>query len=123
MANITPTVVVGNGYQAPQGYITVQWTPMANGDVGLPPAINTAVYGDVAYQVAGTFGTGGSVAVEGSCDGTNYAALRDPQGTTIAMTAASIKQVLENVLITRPHVTAGDGTTALTVTAFYRRTY
>jgi hypothetical protein len=123
MANITGVAVIKDGYNAPYGAVTVTYGPMQNGDIGVPPSMNLDVYSDVSFQATGTFGTGGSVAVEGSNDGTNFVALHNAQGTTIALTAASITAVLEAVNYTRPHVTAGDGNTTLTVTGFYRRTY
>ena len=99
----------------------VTWTGLANGEFG--EAVRLPEHADRSFQVTGTFGAGGSVAVEGSNDGgTNYAALRDPSSTTIAITAAGIKAVLEFTQLIRPRVTAGDGTTALTVTAVFRRT-
>lgn len=97
------------------------WSPMLNGDVG------TAVdrfsdFADKSIQATGAFGVGGSVAAEGSNDGINYFSLTDPQGTVIAVTAAGGKAITEATLNFRPHVTAGDGTTSLTVTMFFRRT-
>ena len=96
----------------------VTWGPMANGDVGDP--VQMPEFADKSIHVTGTFGTGGSVAVEGDNEiypGTsaNFVALRDPSSTTIAITAAKAQAVLENTVLVRPHVTAGDGTTALTV--------
>lgn len=99
-----------------KGWIA-SWPAMANGDVG--EALELPGYQDRSIQAAGTFGTGGSVAAEGSNEGTNYAALRDPSSTTIALTAAGVKGVLEATRYIRPHVTAGDGTTALNVTMFF----
>jgi hypothetical protein len=72
-------------------------------------------------QVQGTFGASGSVSVEGSNDGVNYHTLRDPQGVSLTFTAAGLKAVLELTRFIRPRVTAGDGTTALTVTLVARR--
>lgn len=97
----------------------VTWGPLANGDVGDP--VQMPEFADKSVQVTGTFGTGGSVAVEGdnepytSYTAANFVALRDPSSTTIAITAAGAKAVLENTVLVRPHVTAGDGTTSLTV--------
>jgi hypothetical protein len=90
------------------------WSGLLNGDVG--DAQGLSKWAIKAVQVIGTFGAGGSVALEGSNDGgTTWAALRDSTGTTIALTAATaIRDVLENPRMIRPHVTAGDGTTSLT---------
>lgn len=100
--------------------LVLTFTPMVNGDVGAASDCNS--FGDRSIQVFGTFGAGGSVALEGSNDGVNWFALRDPSSTTIALTAAGIKQVLEMTRFVRPHVTAGDGTTSLTAILFARRT-
>lgn len=129
MSTITPTysdVYDGKGGNGHIGFV-VSWTPMANGDVGKPLPKRYSAFVDRTFQAEGTFGTGGSVAVQGSNDDDDsgatghYRALSDPQGTTIAITAAGIKQVTEACANMRPAVTAGDGTTALTVTAFIRR--
>lgn len=120
MANITPSITAVQGYADADGFKVV-WATMLNTDVGLP-VDRFAGFADKSIQVEGTFGAGGSVAAEGSNDGTNYRALTDPQGTTIAITAAGIKAITEAVMNFRPHVTAGDGTTSLTVTVFFRKT-
>jgi hypothetical protein len=56
------------------------------------------------------------VRLEGSNDGTNYAALTDPQGNALDITTAKVEQIMELTRYIRPRVTAGDGTTSLTVT-------
>ena len=94
----------------------VAWTPMANGDSGQEhPSWPGA---DRSIQVLGTFGTGGTVLIEGSNDKTsptNWATLRDPAGNNLSITSAGIKQVLEFTRWIRPRVSAGDGTTSITV--------
>lgn len=113
MAVVTPTREdVNNG-------VVFTWAAMANGDTGGP--IEAAEFADRTMQFTGTFGAGGSVSGQGSNDGTNYATLADPQGNALTATAAKIEQVLECVRYLRPNVTAGDGTTSLTVTMFARR--
>ena len=102
------------------GWILTYANAFGNGDVGAGIAIPGAA--DKSIQVTGTFGTGGSVALEGSNDGTNYFALTNPTGTTIAVTAAGLVAVTEACLWIRPHVTAGDGTTALVAVVFTRNT-
>lgn len=91
-----------------------QWTDLANGDAG--DALRFCQYADKSVQVAGTFGAGGSLRLEGSNDGTNWHALTDPQGNALNFTAAGIEAVTEATFYVRPRVTAGDGTTLLTAT-------
>jgi len=74
-----------------------------------------------SVQITGTFGAGGTCVIEGSNDGTNYATLADPQGNALSFTAAGIEAILENTKYIRPRVTAGDGTTSLTVTLLASR--
>jgi hypothetical protein len=58
----------------------VQWTPMLNGDSGAP--FGMTGFADRSAQIVGTFGTGGTVLIEGSNDGTNYATLNDPRSSS-----------------------------------------
>lgn len=115
MAAISPSLT-----QPTTGQIlVVTWTPLANGDVGV-----TADYprwADRNVQVFGTFGAGGSLKIEGSNNGSNWATLTDMAGNTAVFTAAGIKMIQENVMWIRPSVTAGDGTTALTAVMIARR--
>lgn len=83
---------------------TCIWTPVTENDTGAPAFMPH--YPDKSVQVAGTFG-GGTFIIEGSNDGTNYAALHDPQGTAISFTAAGIKMIAENSRFVRPRATAG----------------
>jgi hypothetical protein len=115
MAFVLPTVL-GTNYFGDNAK-TVVWVA-ANGDSGSPYEMRQQA--DRSVQIAGTFGAGGSVNVEGSNDGTNYQILRDPQGVALTFTAAGLKQVLEITNYIRPRVTAGDGTTALTITLLAR---
>lgn len=100
-----------------------QWTGLANGDSGDP--LNKPSFADRSVQVKGTFGTGGTVIMEGSndreTDTPTYAPLVDPQGNAISFTSAGIEQILESTYLIRPRVTAGDGDTSLTVTILVRR--
>lgn len=93
------------------------WGPLANGDSGA--ADTSGRLSDKSVQITGTFGAGGSVTLQGSNDGTNWATLTKADGTTAAtFTSAGMAQILENPEFIRPTVTAGDGTTALTVQLF-----
>lgn len=105
-----------NGVQVDNngGMLTWTWAAMANADVGL--GVSTAKCQGLAYQVLGTLGVAGSVQLEGSNDGgTTWALLKDINGTSTALTALGMVEIGIRPLMIRPHVTAGDGTTSLTV--------
>lgn len=97
------------------GVAVYQWTLLTTtnntGDPFVIPARS-----DKEVQVAGTFGSGGSVKIEGSNDGTNWYTLSDPGSVLLVFTSANGKTILNNPVYVRPNVTAGDGTTSLTVT-------
>jgi hypothetical protein len=93
--------------------ILVSWSPLQNGDQG--DAIPFSQYADKSVQVTGIFGAGGGVTFEGSNDGVNYAPLTDAQGNDLNFSAAKIEIVCEATYLVRPRVTAGDGTTSLSV--------
>lgn len=97
------------------GFKIVTWANLANGDDGTP--FKYPVFADRTIQVTGTFGSGGTALVEGSnfSSAPTYATLNDPQGLPLSFTSAKIEQVLENTYSIRPRVSAGDGTTSLTV--------
>jgi hypothetical protein len=120
MATIKPSFTAQQGMTSLDGY-GAGWQGMANGDVG-ESIDKFGGFADKSMQVEGTFGAGGTVIAEGSNDGVNFRTLNDPQGNPISMTAAGIKTILESVLHVRPRVTAGDGTTSLSVTMFARKT-
>ena len=61
--------------------------------------------------------------MEGSNDGTNFRVLNDPQGNATNVATAKIVQITEVTLQTEPVVTAGDGTTNLTVTLVILRKF
>lgn len=89
---------------------------------GVPIDPRWSDYPDRTVQVIGTFGTNGSLRIEGSLDGgTTYAALNDPFGTGLNVTAAGIKGITEVPLLTRPNLTAGDGSTDIDVFIIARR--
>lgn len=114
MATINPVVTsvgVGNG-----ACKKVQWTPVTSSDVCEAVALPDLT--DRSIQVAGTFDSA-SVALHGSNDGTNFAALNIPAGTAIAITAAGIKAVLENTVLTKPVISGGGGSQSLTITMLF----
>jgi hypothetical protein len=88
---------------------------MPNGDSG--QAWDTQDFPDFSVQVLGTFGAGGTLLIEGTNEATpaNWHTLNDPASNALSFTAAKIEQVLELTRWVRPRVSAGDGTTSLTV--------
>jgi len=95
------------------------WSGLLNGDSGTPYSMPG--FADRAFQITGVFGVGGSISIEGSLNGTSYIVLTDPQGNALTKTAAAIEQISEIVKFIRPNVTAGDGTTNLTVSLIARK--
>jgi hypothetical protein len=104
-------VKAGTGKWIADGVHQVTWATLANGDTGTPAS--DVYLPNHEVSISGTFGTGGSVTIEGSNDGTNFFTLKDWQGSAVTFTAAGIKTVVDNPQQIRPNVTAGDGTTAL----------
>jgi hypothetical protein len=101
-----PTIDVDN-----TSPVQPKWAALANGDTGsawqLPP-FRTAF-----FTASGTWGTDGSVQLEGSNDGINWGKL-----SPAALTAAGCFEALANnewPKYIRPNVTAGDDTTSITV--------
>lgn len=97
----------------PAGSRSFQWTALTTTDTSGESA-GTSGSGDRCVQVFGTFGTGGTLILEGSIDGENWFQMRDPTSASISFTAAGGKAVMESVPYIRPRVTGGDGTTSLT---------
>lgn len=99
----------------------VTWAAMANGDDGQP--YEKPPWSDRTVQVAGTFGSGGNVRILGTLDGANYFTLTDPQGNALDVASAKGEAVTEATVKIKPQVTAGDGTTSLTVTLLLLRKF
>lgn len=86
-----------------------------------PTGLEWVEWADRSVQLTGNFGSGGTVVIEGSNDGSNWATLTDPQGTAISKTAAGIEQVSEVTRYVRPRVSAGTGV-SVNVNIVLRRT-
>jgi hypothetical protein len=102
----------------------VKWLGLTNGDDGTPigggpvtgKSISLDHFQDRCVQVIGTFGSGGSISIQGSNDGgTTWVTLTDPLGNALTFTSAGMKQITELPHMLKPIVTAGDGTTSLAV--------
>ena len=100
-----------------------QWSPMTNAgsDVGAPydDFGNT----DRSIQLSGTLGVAGAVTIEGSNDGVIYYTLKDQGGVAMVLTALGLYGFQPGLTprFVRPRVTAGDGSTSLTVLLLARR--
>lgn len=99
--------------------VLVVWPGLGNGDDGQP--FEGYAYVDRTVEVAGTFGTGGNARIEGRCYAAGYAPLTDPQGNDMDIAGAKFEALTELVRYIRPRITAGDGTTNLTVALLARR--
>lgn len=109
MGTIDPTVkpaLVG---------VTAQWSGLATGDDGAAYATNGK---EKSVQVTGTFG-GGTVAMQGSNDGTNWVALNDIAviANPCSFTSTGLKGILQMPKYVRPVVTGGTAS-AIIVTLF-----
>ena len=99
--------------------VILSWPAVPNGNDGT--FAEYSEYVDKSVQVTGTFGVSGSVSLEGSNDGVNWFTLTRPGATALSFTAAGLAAVVEATKYIKPLVTAGDGTTSLTVTVFALR--
>ena len=111
------TLHTTNFLNAPTDGDTVIWAAVPNGNQGDAVAEDWLT---ASFQVAGTFGAGGSVQMEGSNDGVNWSIL---PGTAALTAAGFFAPMTVNVRpkYIRCNVTAGDGTTSLTVTGFLKK--
>lgn len=101
-----------------QDIALTSWSGVAAGDSCTP--IRLGVYSDRTVQVEGTFG-GATVAIQGSNDDVHYHTLTDPQGNALSFSAGGLETVMELPYFLKPTVSAGDGTTNLTITLSGRR--
>jgi hypothetical protein len=117
MASIKPTVLdvsmKGDG-----SAMLYTWTPVTEADTCA--AAQLPQFNDKSIHVSGTFG-GSSTAVQGSnsITGATFAALHSPDSVAIALTADSIKAVLENTYLIKP-VPTGGSSQSLTINLLAR---
>lgn len=117
MAVVTYTVDAIKTWKDKAHVIT--WANLAENDTGSQLEMTGSA--DRSVQVTGTFGSGGNLRIQGSNDGSNWNTLTDPQGNDINITSSKIEQITEVTRFIRPNVTAGDGTTSLTISILVRR--
>jgi hypothetical protein len=83
---------------------------------------------DRSVQMIGTLGGGGAVTIYGSnvadpdlTDEDDWAVLTDPQGNNLVLSTLKIEAITEVTRWIRPKITAGDGSTSLTIHMMLRR--
>jgi hypothetical protein len=98
------------------------WTALASGDTCTPvycPALT-----DKSVQITGTAGAGGSIAIQGSNDGSNWVTLTDVLGNSLAALApGTISQINQETNWLKAVVNSGDGTTAMNVIVAGKRAF
>jgi hypothetical protein len=91
----------------------IKWTiTTANAD-GAPYTFGGRLP-DKSLHVFGTWGAGGVLKGQGTNEvsaPSNWYSLNDPQGNELSFSADKIEQVLENVFLFRPYLSAGTGVT------------
>jgi hypothetical protein len=102
------------------------WTGLTQATLDSGDPVQMPGSADRSVQVLGTLGAAGSVRIEGSnvaapTVDADWAVLTDPQGNALDISALKIEQVMEIPLWIRPRITAGDGTTSLSVLLLVRR--
>lgn len=97
--------------EADGGVVVLQWLNLAAGDTGKP--VIAAQYADKTAQAIGD----GTVALEGSNDGSTWVPLTDTGGDVIALIAAdgAMSVIRENPRYMRPAVTGGVATDVIIV--------
>lgn len=91
------------------GVYRVTWSAMTTSDVGSPVEMDK--FNDKSVQLTGDFGSGATVAIQGSNEETptNWVTLRDAFENSLAALAVGTRpyQIVENMRWIRPVVTGG----------------
>jgi hypothetical protein len=96
------------------GYIVVTWEGLLTTDVG--QGINTAGHFNKSFQIIGNHSGSATIVMQGSNDdGTTWNTLHDATGALATYSANAFGTVIEQPLLIRPSVGAGDGSTDLKV--------
>lgn len=95
------------------GRTVITWRNLAGHDKGaafaLPP------HNGMMVEIAGTFGTTGSLGLEGSVGGASFALIEDDRGRTVYANRPIMTRSLSSPRLLRPYA-VGDEKTNLTVT-------
>ena len=76
--------------------------------------------GDRTFQVTGNFGSGGTIVLQGSLDGSNWFTLSKPDGAAASFTTSGLTAVTESPIYIRPFVSAGTGVSVTAILAIRR---
>lgn len=95
--------------------IQVSWTNLTFSGLDTGSPLSYSAWNERTVHVFGTFGVGGTVSIEGSNDGTNWAPVANRAGAAMTFTTPGLNRVQDYPLYLRPRITAGDGTTSLSV--------
>lgn len=94
--------------------VNYNWSGLLNGDSGTAVGVSDHNW-SYTMQVTGTFGAGGSVSLQGSNNNVDFIAIDDAAAVAVAATTTKIWKLSQLPRYIKPVVTAGDGTTNLTV--------
>lgn len=113
MADITPQLTMVD-----HDCFVLTWGPFTENDNPLPltPDLGSQVakFTERSVEVAGNFGAGGTVAIQGtnkvpSPVDADFNTLRDPFSVPLTFTLKDLRQIEEAAATYRPKVTAGSG--------------
>lgn len=98
-----------------------EWVDMELNDTGQP--LVRPSMADVCVQLTGVLSTGGACQVQGALNpGTPiWQPLEDAHENILTMLSLKIEQILQSPFQIRPEITAGDGSTVLTLTIKLKR--
>lgn len=96
-----------------EGVWQVEWPSLLTGENGDMASLSK--WPTKSIQVSGTVGAGGSINVQGSNNGVDWATLDESTGDGLGTMGVGIKDILQNTKFIRPAVVSGDGTTNIRV--------
>jgi hypothetical protein len=125
LAGVAPTFTVSSTATATQSAdgaagIAYTWTGIQNGGRALIPAATRFPYAGALFMVTGgTLGVGGSIQLEGSNDGINWAKLSPAAITAVTAAFFTSLGAQEKPRYLSLHVTAGDSSTSFNASAYF----
>lgn len=96
--------------------VSVTWTGLLQSTSDVGTGVVLPNVDGLTAQLSGTLGTGGAITMQGSNDGTNWGTLVTADNTAVVLDAiGEMFTIASRPLQVRPNVTAGDGSTDLTL--------